>query len=69
MLLAATFRAIIFPAMTFMERVSTLPLFLQVVLAVIVVGIAFAILKKVVKFAIWLVILLLAILAWVRFVQ
>jgi hypothetical protein len=59
---------VLFPAMTFIERVSSLPLFLQVVLAVIVVGIAFAILKKVVKFAIWLVILLLAILAWIRFV-
>jgi hypothetical protein len=53
----------------FIESISHLPLFIQVVLAVIVVGIAFAILKKVVKFAIWLVILLLAVLVYIRFVQ
>jgi hypothetical protein len=56
-------------AVEFIDKISHLPLFIQVVLAVIVVGIAFAILKKVVKFAIWLVILLLAVLAYVRFVQ
>ncbi len=39
-------------------RISALPLFFQVCLAVIVVGIAFSILKKFVKFAIWLVIFL-----------
>jgi low affinity Fe/Cu permease len=39
-------------------RISALPLFFQVIIAVIVVGIAFSILKKFVKFAVWLVILL-----------
>lgn len=46
------------------ESISRLPLFLQVVLAVIAVGLGFAILKKFVKVAIWLVLILLAIIAY-----
>jgi hypothetical protein len=46
------------------ESVSRLPLFLQVVLAVIAVGLGFAILKKLVKVAIWLVLIVLAIIAY-----
>jgi hypothetical protein len=54
-------------ASQFFDTLSRLPLFIQVILAVIVVGIVFALLKKVVKFAVWLVLLLLLILAYVRF--
>jgi hypothetical protein len=43
------------------DKISRLPLFLQVVLAVIAVGLGFAILKKLVKVAIWLVLIFLAI--------
>lgn len=46
------------------DAVSRLPLFLQVVLAVIVVGVGFAILKKFVKLAIWLALIALAIFAY-----
>jgi hypothetical protein len=53
----------------FLDKISRLPLFVQVVLAVIVVGIAFAILKKLIKFAIWLVILGLAILAYQTYIK
>jgi hypothetical protein len=46
------------------DSISRLPLFLQVVLAVIAVGLGFAILKKLVKVAIWLVLIVLAIIAY-----
>jgi hypothetical protein len=51
------------------ESVSRLPLFLQVVLAVIAVGLGFAILKKLVKVAIWLVLIVLAIIAYQTYFQ
>jgi len=46
------------------DKISHLPLFLQVVLAVIAVGIGFAILKKLVKVVIWLVLIAMAIMAY-----
>jgi hypothetical protein len=46
------------------HKISHLPLFLQVVLAVIAVGIGFAILKKLIKVVIWLVVIALAIMAY-----
>jgi len=46
------------------DKISHLPLFLQVVLAVIAVGIGFAILKKLIKVVIWLVLIALAIMAY-----
>jgi glucan phosphoethanolaminetransferase (alkaline phosphatase superfamily) len=46
------------------DKISHLPLFLQVVLAVIAVGIGFAILKKLIKVVIWLVVIALAIMAY-----
>lgn len=51
------------------ESISRLPLFLQVVLAVIAVGLGFAILKKLVKVAIWLVLIVLAIIAYQTYFQ
>ena len=46
------------------DSISRLPLFLQVVLAVVAVGLGFAVLKKLVKVAIWLVLIVLAIIAY-----
>lgn len=46
------------------DKISHLPLFIQVVLAVIAVGIGFAILKKLIKVVIWLVLIALAIMAY-----
>ncbi len=51
------------------DSISRLPLFLQVVLAVVAVGLGFAILKKLVKVAIWLVLIVLAIIAYQTYVQ
>jgi hypothetical protein len=51
------------------ESISRLPLFLQVVLAVIAVGLGFAILKKLVKVAIWLILIVLAIIAYQTYFQ
>lgn len=51
-------------SMDLIDNISRLPLFLQVVLAVIAVGLGFAILKKLVKVAIWLVLIVLAIIAY-----
>lgn len=49
------------------EKISHLPLFIQVVLAVIAVGIGFAILKKLIKVVIWLVAIGLAIIAYLTY--
>lgn len=49
------------------EKISHLPLFIQVVLAVIAVGIGFAILKKLIKVVIWLVIIGVAIIAYLTY--
>jgi hypothetical protein len=49
------------------EKISHLPLFLQVILAVIAVGLGFALLKKLIKLAIWLVIIALAIIIYQRY--
>ena len=49
------------------QKISHLPLFLQCVIAVIAVGLGFAILKKLVKFAIWLVLIALAIIAYLTY--
>lgn len=49
------------------EKISHLPLFIQVVLAVIAVGIGFAILKKLIKVVIWLAIIGLAIIAYLTY--
>ncbi len=54
-------------AVELIDKISRLPLFLQVIIAVIVVGLAFAILKKVVKFAIWLVVLLLLLYLYIMY--
>jgi hypothetical protein len=51
-------------ASSLIESISRLPLFLQVVLAVVAVGLGFAILKKLVKVVIWLVLIVLAIIAY-----
>jgi hypothetical protein len=51
------------------ERISRLPLFLQVILAVVAIGLGFAILKKLVKVAIWLVLIALAIFAYQKYFQ
>jgi hypothetical protein len=51
-------------ASSLIENISRLPLFLQVILAVVAVGLGFAILKKLVKVAIWLVLIVLAIIAY-----
>ncbi|MFY7998882.1 MAG: hypothetical protein ACOVSW_09815 [Candidatus Kapaibacteriota bacterium] len=49
---------------TLIDRISELPLFIQVVLAVIAVGLAFAIVKKLIKLALWLVLIALALMAY-----
>lgn len=46
------------------DKISHLPLFLQVILAVIVVGVGFAIVKKLIKVALWLVLIIVAIVAY-----
>ncbi|TAE25957.1 MAG: hypothetical protein EAZ92_11390 [Candidatus Kapaibacterium sp.] len=51
------------------DSISRLPLFLQVVLAVVAVGLGFAILKKLVKVAIWLVLIVLAIIAYQTYIN
>jgi hypothetical protein len=56
-------------ASSLIESISRLPLFLQVVLAVVAVGLGFAILKKLVKVAIWLVLIVLAIIAYQTYFQ
>ena len=49
---------------TLIDRISELPLFIQVVLAVIAVGLGFAIVKKLIKLALWLVLIALALMAY-----
>ena len=46
------------------DKISHLPLFLQVILAIIVVGVGFAIVKKLVKVALWLVLIIVAIMVY-----
>ncbi len=57
----------LFLAIELIDKILRLPLFLQAIIAVIVMGIAFALLKRVVKFAIWLVILLALALVYVMY--
>jgi hypothetical protein len=50
-----------------LDKISRLPLFLQVILAVIAVGIGFALLRKFVKLAVWLIIIMVAIILYQRY--